>query len=355
MSLAVVRDMRPELRLSTPEEVADFEQDLLSEFVLARASAGTGDGTISGDVYVIVEVRSWFGRPLWEMEPRDLDRFFGEHQKGLENATKVRKAQSLSVYFEFLELRHKPAIHAATGYVVESPLDEINRPRGSALSRLRIPPPARQIDHLFTSWRDEIPKARKPLPVVRSYTAMRLASLIGPRVSELTLANVDDIHWDLGQFGKILLKGKGKRGKKKERLVPLINGSRQLLEWWVDGPRWEYDNRVNEPGAPLFPSERRAADGSSLRADTDTLRLHLKQKVALYLPSQAGNLTPHTMRHFAASELYRQGVDVVAIQELLGHKWISTTMIYVHVNQTHIEDAWVRAGQRAHTRFGGTS
>jgi len=48
-------------------------------------------------------------------------------------------------------------------------------------------------------------------------------------------------------------------------------------------------------------------------------------------------------------------MDVVAIQELLGHKWINTTMIYVHVNQTHVEDAWVRAGERGRARFGGAS
>lgn len=116
VSLAIVRDLRPELRLTTPEELAAFEQDLLSEFVLARASAGISDGTVAGDVSVIVEVPSWFARPLWEMEPRDLDRFFGRHQQGMAHATKVHKAHSLSVYFEFLELRHKPAIHRVTGY-----------------------------------------------------------------------------------------------------------------------------------------------------------------------------------------------------------------------------------------------
>jgi site-specific recombinase XerD len=45
--------------------------------------------------------------------------------------------------------------------------------------------------------------------------------------------------------------------------------------------------------------------------------------------SQASWLTPHLLRHFAASDLYRNGMDVVAIQDVLGHSWISTTMIYV--------------------------
>jgi hypothetical protein len=53
--------------------------------------------------------------------------------------TRVRKAAGLSVYFEFLELRHKPNIHAATGFVVESPLDEVNRPRGGRSRQVADP------------------------------------------------------------------------------------------------------------------------------------------------------------------------------------------------------------------------
>lgn len=97
--------------------------------------------------------------------------------------------------------------------------------------------------------------------------------MIGPRVSELCLLRMGDLRWELGRFGKVLLRGKGSNGRgKKERLVPLINGSRELLDWWVHGPRWEFDDRVNDPMAPLFPSERRRADGSSGFATTDTLR-----------------------------------------------------------------------------------
>lgn len=111
MSLASVRDLRPELRLATPEELAPFEHDLLSEFVLARVSVGISDGTVVGDVGVIVAARSRFTRPLMVMEPRDLDWLFGRHQQGMAHATKIHKAHPLSVYFEFLELRHQPAIH----------------------------------------------------------------------------------------------------------------------------------------------------------------------------------------------------------------------------------------------------
>ena len=82
MGLAAVRDIRPRLRLESPDEVGAFEQDLLAEFVLARASAGITDATISADVAAVVGLREWFGRPLWEMTARDLDRFFGRDQRG---------------------------------------------------------------------------------------------------------------------------------------------------------------------------------------------------------------------------------------------------------------------------------
>jgi hypothetical protein len=66
--LAVVRDLRDEARAPAgPEELADFETDVLAGFVLARAAAGLADGTIRCDVGHLKQVRAWFGRPLWEM------------------------------------------------------------------------------------------------------------------------------------------------------------------------------------------------------------------------------------------------------------------------------------------------
>jgi hypothetical protein len=168
VSLAVVRDLRSQSRLGTAEEVAAFEQDLLAEFVLARSSAGVTDGTIRTDVSIIVELREWFGHPLWQMQPQDLDRFFGRHQRELAAGTKARKAAAIGVFFEFLQLRHKPAIHAATGWVVESPLDEVNRPRGGQSARLRIPPLPREVDLLFGGWREDMARAGKYAAVART-------------------------------------------------------------------------------------------------------------------------------------------------------------------------------------------
>ena len=70
MALAVVRDLRDaRAPAAGPEELEAFETDVLAGFVLARAAAGLSDGTISSDVIHLEQVRAWFGRPLWDMEP----------------------------------------------------------------------------------------------------------------------------------------------------------------------------------------------------------------------------------------------------------------------------------------------
>jgi integrase/recombinase XerD len=77
LALSVVRDVREVRRPASAEELADFETDVLAGFVLARASAGLSDDTVRGEISNLEQVREWFGRPLWEMEPVDADAYFG--------------------------------------------------------------------------------------------------------------------------------------------------------------------------------------------------------------------------------------------------------------------------------------
>jgi len=134
---------------------------VLAGFVLARASAGLVDSTIRNDINHLELVRDWFGRPLWEMQPADADAYFGKVLRDAKPSTRAGRAAAVTVFFQFLELRHKVELHNLTGRVVECPLDEINRPRMSVDPQLRIPPTAGEIEQLFAGWREELATCRK--------------------------------------------------------------------------------------------------------------------------------------------------------------------------------------------------
>ena len=132
MTLALMRDLRELRAPSSAEEIEAFETDVLAGFVLARASAGLADSTIRNDTGHLDLIRNWFGRPLWEMQPEDGDACFGRVLRDAKPSTRTGRAAALTVYFQFLELRHKAEIYNLTGRVAECPLDEMNRPRANA-------------------------------------------------------------------------------------------------------------------------------------------------------------------------------------------------------------------------------
>ena len=356
MTLAVVRDLREARSPAGPEELAEFETDVLAGFVLARAAAGLSDRTISLDVTHLEQVRAWFGRPLWEMAPADADEYFGRVLRGSAKGTRLSRAQSLKTYFAFLELRHKAAVYEMTGHVAVCPVDEMNRPRGGrAQGLLRIPPSAEQVARLFGGWRGELATCRKFAPAARNYAAARLMADVGLRVNEARCLDLAGIKWELGRFGKLHVRhGKGARGPgPRARMVPLINGAGRTLRWFAEDVRGLFGDDCARHGAPLLPSERHNADGSAARAGAETLRAGLAAAAAAHLPEWEAALTPHVLRHFCASQLYLGGMDLLAIQQALGHAWVAATMAYVHVHATHIEDAWIAGQERAAMRLGG--
>ncbi|WP_327581861.1 tyrosine-type recombinase/integrase [Nonomuraea sp. NBC_00507] len=332
-----------------------METDVLAGFVLARAAAGLSDGTISSDVMHLEQARAWFGRPLWDMDPADADAYFGKVLRNTAKGTRLARAQAIKTYFLFLELRHKVEIHQATGRVVECPIDEMNRPRGGQQPRLRIPPTADQVSRLFAGWREELSTCRKFAPAARNYTACRLMSEVGLRVNEACKLDLADIKWELGRFGKLHVRhGKGARGSgPRERMVPLINNAAATLRWFVEDVWAQFGDDHTRPGASLLPSERKNIDGSAARVGDETLRAALARAAQAHLPDWPEVITPHVLRHFCASQLYLGGMDLVAIPATLGHAWIATTMKYVHVPSTHIEDAWIAGQQRIAAQLEG--
>lgn len=356
MSPAVIRSLDAPRRLARVEDVQDFEQELVDQYLLAMVGAGMKDSHVAADRSTLFSFISFLGRPIWSAEPADADRYLAGLRKdrGQSHQTIRKKALTLAQFFDFLIARYQGDISALTGVVLTQPIDEFNRPAKADYGAARVPPPERDVDVLFSSWAVALPGARKYLPAARDYLAASLWRRAGLRITETAMLDVGDWRPDMGELGKLHVRfGKGSRGRgPKTRLVPCINGVGALLEWWMVDVRHQYGDDWSDPSAPLLPSERRDADtGRCLRAGPEALRAGLSQAVDRFLPTWNGKLTPHGLRHFCASSLYARGLDLKAIQDLLGHEWLSTTTHYIHVPAEHIERAWKKANERVAARL----
>lgn len=358
MALAEVRSLGTARRLRTPGELEDFEQELVDQYALAVAGAGVTDLHISAERAVVFELIRFLGRPLWTATNEDADRFLVwlRRERRQAKSTVQNKAWTLARFFDFVIARYQADIHAVAGYVVEQPFDEFNRPAKADYGAPRVPPADDEVELLFSAWRESLPEARKYLPAARDYLAASLWRRGGLRITETVMLDVRDWRPDMGEHGKLHVRfGKGSQGRgPKTRLVPAINDVDALMEWWLSEVRHQFGDDWDDPDAPLLPSERRDRDtGHCTRVGPEALRAGLAGAVALWLPTWSGRLTPHGLRHFCASSMYGRGVDLKAIQNLLGHNWLSTTTCYIHVHDNHIEHAWAAANKRVAARLGG--
>lgn len=97
------------------------------------------------------------------------------------------------------------------------------------------------------------------------------------RVNEARCLDLADINWELGRFGKVHVRhGRAPRGSgRRERMVPLIKDAGRTLRWFIENVRGLFGDDYARHGAPLLPSERHNAYGTTARAGAETLRAGL--------------------------------------------------------------------------------
>jgi integrase/recombinase XerC len=124
----------------------------------------------------------------------------------------------------------------------------------------------------------------------------------------------------------IRIVGKGK----KERIVPWIDYVKNSINDYLNCIPYEI-----EENSPVFLGK----NGKKLQAPVFRRQL-TKLRRALGLPEST---TPHTFRHNFATDLLENGADLRSIQELLGHKNLSTTQNYTKVNFQHLYNSYISA------------
>jgi site-specific recombinase XerD len=358
MVLAAVRSIGFAHALRSDQDEDDFEQELVDQYALAQVGAGMTDAFVHRERTVVFEFTRFLGRRVWTASPSDADRFLSHLRQERRQARSTRegKAATLARFFDFLIARYQGDVHALTGYVVVQPIDEFNRPASASQTAARVPPSDPEVEALFAGWREALPAARKYLPAARDYLAASLWRRAGLRISETVMLDIKDWRPDLGEHGRLHVRfGKGSRGRgPKPRLVPAINSVDALLEWWLRDVRHQFGDDYLDPDAPLLPSERRdRRTGGCARVGDGALRAGLASAVGRWLPAWSERLSPHGLRHYCASSLYARGLDLKAIQDLLGHEWLSTTTRYIHVHADHIDQAWAVANDRVTARLAG--
>ncbi|MBU0845821.1 tyrosine-type recombinase/integrase [Patescibacteria group bacterium] len=147
----------------------------------------------------------------------------------------------------------------------------------------------------------------------------------GLRVSELVSLDRDKIDFKRREFGIL-----GKGGK--TRVVFL---SSRAVEWIE-----KYLKARNDRYKPLFVRHKGKMDPSladeKMRLSPRSVqRMIKKYSRKMKLPI---DVTPHVLRHSFATDLLMAGADLRSVQEMLGHKNVSTTQIYTHVTHKHLRD-----------------
>ena len=172
------------------------------------------------------------------------------------------------------------------------------------------------------------PAGDDPLPL-RDRLVLELLYATGIRVSELCGLDIDDV-----DRSRLLVRVLGKGAK--ERSVPYGQPAEESLDAWL------------RRGRPVLATAR-SGPALLLGARGGRLQPTTARGVVSRYAQAAGlpHVSPHGLRHSAATHLLEGGADLRSVQELLGHAALSSTQIYTHVSIDRLRNAYRQAHPRA--------
>jgi len=240
------------------------------------------------------------------------------YKEHLRKVTVSRKVAALRSFYRYL-LRE--------GKVRFNPAEFVQLPRCE-----KYIPVVLSVDEIFSLLQVNFAEDAKG---ARDRAIIELFYSAGIRLSELTGLNIGDL--DVAG-GLIRVRGKGR----KERIVPVGTPAFQALEAYL-GKRGELAAKGRRTGLeePLFLGSRgmRMNPRSVARVVEQVVREgHIDRRIS-----------PHALRHTFATHLLDAGADLRSIQEMLGHRSLSTTQKYTTVSVNRLMEVY----DRSHPRAGG--
>lgn len=232
--------------------------------------------------------------------------------RGITPNTLARKLAALRTFFRYLE-RH--------GVLKENPA-----------ARLRTPKVRRNLPRFVSiEVAAEVVESAGQVGAApaRDRAMLELLYGSGVRVGELVGLNLADVDCEQGE-ARVL--GKGGR----ERVVPLGTPSREaLMAYLIERPGLRSRRTGHQDPDAVFLSNR----GTRLSSRW------VQELVKRYGAVGAGrpDLHPHALRHSCATHLLDAGADLRGIQELLGHRSLSTTQRYTHVSADRLAEVYHKA------------
>lgn len=237
--------------------------------------------------------------------------FIGQlHASGYSASTVARKLSSLRTFCRFLCRREVLERNPTEG--LRGPKHRRPLPHFLGDDPIRI---------LLTA-----PPAETPIGS-RDRAILETAYSAGLRVSELVGIDLPDLNLE---EGTVRIRGKGKR----ERLGLLGSHAVAAIERWL-GARIVNPRAKREHALALFLNK----NGTRLSARSVGRMLEKYLKIAGLDPKTS----PHTLRHTFATHLLDRGADIRSVQELLGHRSLSTTQIYTHLTADRLRADYDKA------------
>lgn len=236
------------------------------------------------------------------------------HEQGYARTTIARRIAAVRSWFRFLCRR---------GMLASNPADGLRGPRQEKKLPNFLPEP--DVGKLLAAPEDDAILSQRDRALLETLYSG------GLRVSEATGLNLADV--DLAD-GVATVRGKGKR----ERLVFFGQAASAALGGWL-AARNELLSRLGKTADAVFLNKNgtRLTPRSVARIVTKYVR-------------QAGldpESSPHSLRHSFATHLLDRGADIRSVQELLGHRSLTTTQIYTHVTTGKLQDSYRKAHPRA--------